>query len=212
MVLQQQAVQHMQKGAAGTDMMLEPLLEESFPDFFFFFFFCSTSLYDSRARERRRQIDEQKAIALKLQNQVTVLVFWQNPCIYKYEMFMYTTYIQNGSNPRCRKCSFCYSTYIFPDPSRKSSNLPHSRLRFPASLNLGVGVQAVMPVNISTKSARADVAYTSQLCFLFFLIFYCWHCSTFPQDRTMQRLKIIILRFGTSKVHLKNEYSHVQGQ
>ncbi|XP_073469780.1 sentrin-specific protease 1 isoform X1 [Aquarana catesbeiana] len=28
-----------------------------------------TSLYDSRARERRRQIDEQKAIALKLQNQ-----------------------------------------------------------------------------------------------------------------------------------------------
>ena len=34
------------------------------------FFVHRTSVYDSRARERLRQIEEQKALALKLQNQV----------------------------------------------------------------------------------------------------------------------------------------------
>lgn len=32
--------------------------------------FSRTSVYDSRARERLRQIEEQKALALQLQNQV----------------------------------------------------------------------------------------------------------------------------------------------
>lgn len=35
------------------------------------FSFPRTSVYDSRARERLRQIEEQKALALQLQNQVT---------------------------------------------------------------------------------------------------------------------------------------------
>lgn len=34
------------------------------------FSFPRTSVYDSRARERLRQIEEQKALALQLQNQV----------------------------------------------------------------------------------------------------------------------------------------------
>jgi hypothetical protein len=34
------------------------------------FSFSRTSVYDSRARERLRQIEEQKALALQLQNQV----------------------------------------------------------------------------------------------------------------------------------------------
>lgn len=57
-----------------------------------FFCDCRTSMYDSRARERRRQIEEQEALAAQLLRQVSVhqLLFWFD-FIYCFSTSHYST-------------------------------------------------------------------------------------------------------------------------
>lgn len=54
------------------DWLYGDIMFEQGEPLFFFSGHCRTSMYDSRARERRRQIEEQEALAAQLLRQVNV--------------------------------------------------------------------------------------------------------------------------------------------